>query len=865
MRLRPSKLATAIFLTLSIISSPRSYAIFSESDSVKLDNQDRGLMIVKVLKQSSSYQGIDSVFYFNNEHGYVLDKETASQLPIKIEMLAPVFDDLCGECYPISNLGDFYIDYVNLTSRFFANPDIAIPESQSLGDEMSDIPLSSIPAGWANFYLTMPDFSDGDGYYNLSVDGSQTISPEAGNIEYRFRGSKYSEETNYELETLAYSHHLSNQSKDFKIGKFYDHEVNGFSDFYGIQIGTPDTERHDTSHYDAHEFDIKIDGPGEFTVYNGDQVMRQGTFTSNRLQLTDIRASVDQGLKVKVIDRYGKEHIFESEKGNVTGHLKPYTGFWDLSIGYDAELEDFGAGVDLDYGLPYELNTSAKASLQGGGYYLNVNLEKSTTVGSFEINSLLKHDSREGVSTSSKNVNLNYNFSTNSFYATLEKNLFIESATDGVKSEKGSLPNWRLTLSDNIPLAGLSSNYMLSVDKAYNGNYSLSLGGNIQFDNLYTNATVTYNNNEYNYYLNFTYRLGRGVTSNTYAGKNNIRETLNYNDKNLTAGLTSSYNRNTGEIDSNINTRYKTNKGSLAINAKESDGQYRANLSLSTALAWQSGHVALMPTARDGLGLIETDHSTPEDIEFSYGGYDYNLAGGYSLVPISGNYATNINLDLKGDEVETLSSDHATLAPRKWFGDKQFLRVVSGGALIYSDKLKDEIGVLVMTESGKRYPYYEGFGMFVEGVTSGTYPVKYTSTTRGVSCEATIEMKKEYQELKFEEIFGGEGCQDKKDKIVGFSLNNTSLTKLQLKQIDSVINKISNDEEIVVVGHTCSIGSEAVNKVVGMRRANAARDYLISKGISGERIKAISMGESAPISEENEKNRRVEIIMRKIK
>ncbi len=51
-----------------------------------------------------------------------------------------------------------------------------------------------------------------------------------------------------------------------------------------------------------------------------------------------------------------------------------------------------------------------------------------------------------------------------------------------------------------------------------------------------------------------------------------------------------------------------------------------------------------------------------------------------------------------------------------------------------------------------------------------------------------------------------------------------------------------------VYGHTDKVGSSAYNKSLGLRRANAVVNYLVSQGISRSRLEAVvSFGESQPL------------------
>lgn len=60
-----------------------------------------------------------------------------------------------------------------------------------------------------------------------------------------------------------------------------------------------------------------------------------------------------------------------------------------------------------------------------------------------------------------------------------------------------------------------------------------------------------------------------------------------------------------------------------------------------------------------------------------------------------------------------------------------------------------------------------------------------------------------------------------------------------------------------VYGHTDSVGSASYNKRLGLRRARTAVSYLVSKGISRQRLEAIaSLGEAQPLILTDDRERR---------
>jgi len=85
-------------------------------------------------------------------------------------------------------------------------------------------------------------------------------------------------------------------------------------------------------------------------------------------------------------------------------------------------------------------------------------------------------------------------------------------------------------------------------------------------------------------------------------------------------------------------------------------------------------------------------------------------------------------------------------------------------------------------------------------------------------------------------------------------------------KLDDLVSKIRdvNLEVIIAVGHTDSIGTDAYNQRLSVRRAEAVKAYLVTKGIERNRVYTEGKGEKQPIAdnrtkEGRAKNRRVEI------
>lgn len=72
---------------------------------------------------------------------------------------------------------------------------------------------------------------------------------------------------------------------------------------------------------------------------------------------------------------------------------------------------------------------------------------------------------------------------------------------------------------------------------------------------------------------------------------------------------------------------------------------------------------------------------------------------------------------------------------------------------------------------------------------------------------------------------------------------------------------------VTIAGHTCSLGPEAYNQVLSEKRAQPVADFIVSKGILGDRLVAEAFGENTPIAsnetdEGRQRNRRVEVVQR---
>ena len=105
-----------------------------------------------------------------------------------------------------------------------------------------------------------------------------------------------------------------------------------------------------------------------------------------------------------------------------------------------------------------------------------------------------------------------------------------------------------------------------------------------------------------------------------------------------------------------------------------------------------------------------------------------------------------------------------------------------------------------------------------------------------------------------------------------FASNKSDLlpsARLKLNEVADALLKQDSESKIVVEGHTDSQGGAAHNQQLSQRRAQAVRDYLVTRGIAQDRITAEGFGVTRPVAENTSSegranNRRVEIVVRPV-
>jgi OOP family OmpA-OmpF porin len=99
-----------------------------------------------------------------------------------------------------------------------------------------------------------------------------------------------------------------------------------------------------------------------------------------------------------------------------------------------------------------------------------------------------------------------------------------------------------------------------------------------------------------------------------------------------------------------------------------------------------------------------------------------------------------------------------------------------------------------------------------------------------------------------------------------FDFDRAVIKREGMSKLDDLSNKMRgiNLEVVIAIGHADSIGSDAYNQRLSVRRAESVKAYLVSKGVEANRVYTEGKGEKQPVADNKTrdgraKNRRTEI------
>lgn len=102
---------------------------------------------------------------------------------------------------------------------------------------------------------------------------------------------------------------------------------------------------------------------------------------------------------------------------------------------------------------------------------------------------------------------------------------------------------------------------------------------------------------------------------------------------------------------------------------------------------------------------------------------------------------------------------------------------------------------------------------------------------------------------------------------INFKSGSPEMTYESYPVLEPILNQLRQYPEVVVEvrGHSDGVGNYAKNMQLSQQRAEAVRQYLLSKGIESERVRSAGFGSSSPIADNRTaagraQNRRIEIV-----
>ena len=101
---------------------------------------------------------------------------------------------------------------------------------------------------------------------------------------------------------------------------------------------------------------------------------------------------------------------------------------------------------------------------------------------------------------------------------------------------------------------------------------------------------------------------------------------------------------------------------------------------------------------------------------------------------------------------------------------------------------------------------------------------------------------------------------------ITFAFDSASLNpsfRPTLDKLAATMNEY-NQNTVTIAGHTDSVGNPSYNMNLSRDRANSVRNYLVNRGVAGNRINVVAYGQTRPIADNNsdygrQQNRRVEL------
>jgi len=161
--------------------------------------------------------------------------------------------------------------------------------------------------------------------------------------------------------------------------------------------------------------------------------------------------------------------------------------------------------------------------------------------------------------------------------------------------------------------------------------------------------------------------------------------------------------------------------------------------------------------------------------------------------------------------------------------------------------------VYVNQDQNNIYRYYLGKGYYTKMQAER---ICEQIKARGFSNAQVVDMLQQREICGFPcpyitktRTFSSSSIEELQMRTLFFDFDKSSLDRDSKIELNKIYNAMKADRSIraMIQGHTDSKGPAKYNVNLSKRRARAARNYLIAKGISSQRITVKVFGESAPL------------------
>jgi len=132
--------------------------------------------------------------------------------------------------------------------------------------------------------------------------------------------------------------------------------------------------------------------------------------------------------------------------------------------------------------------------------------------------------------------------------------------------------------------------------------------------------------------------------------------------------------------------------------------------------------------------------------------------------------------------------------------------------------------------------------------------------------DGIVDSKDQCPDTSKEFVVNGYGCPQTATLKVNFEPNKYNVSDELIDDLQNfaMFLKDNPSYQVIIYGHTDSIGGEEANRMLSQNRANAVKEALTRYGIPSMRMTAIGKGEADPIADNmynpgRAKNRRIEV------